>query len=477
MTSQHDKRILGLGLVLACAGFALPLLDESAELHVGLYFVATSLATLELLDIMARYWIGHLVAAKPAQPPTPVASIDSIRHPFAVIMSVHNLQAKALRVLAPLQPYKANVWIIDDGSDDDTAAYLEFLGWRCLRADTNRKKPAALKALLERLPDEIRTVLVLDPDCAPLRPDLEQAVRRFQASGAAACCPRVRIREDGAALTSFQLLEVELAFVLGRKSLSPHCITCGASLYRREALERALEQHSLSVYAEDLENTLIILEHGQHIVYDEELVLVTDGKRTVRGWFSQRVGWSFGLARVLSQRWRSIVRIGRYGPWSFYNFVVYLGLFSVLLFPFKLASTLLFAAGLANAVDILLSLELIPDNAVTDPRYFAATYTTYALLCTCFHAYARPPIRLSTAIVANVFYPFYAAAHALPMAVGYLNWLSYCLVGKRLYRDHYDKSIGSESIRALDVPLRQPTGVPLRGLPRGVAAPSRGAAS
>jgi cellulose synthase/poly-beta-1,6-N-acetylglucosamine synthase-like glycosyltransferase len=452
MTSRHDKRILGLGLALACTGFALPLLDATPNLHVGLYFIATSLVTLELLDIFARYWMGSLVSSKPAHRPPPVPGVEHVTHPFAVIMSVHNLMPKATRVLAPLTPYKANVWIIDDGSDDDTAAYLEFLGWRCLRAETNRKKPAAIKALLERLPQEIRTVLVLDPDCEPLRSSdsgLETAVRKFQESGAAACCPRVRVREDGGVLTSLQLLEVELAFILGRKSLSPHCITCGASLYRREALERALEQHSLSVYAEDLENTLIILEAGQHILYDDELVLVTEGKRTVASWFSQRVGWSFGLARVLHLRWRSIVRIAHYGPWSFYNFVVYLGLFSVLLFPFKLASALLFAAGLANALDTLLSLELVPDNVLTDPRYFAATYTTYALLCVGFHAYARPPIRLSTAVIAIVFYPFYAVAHALPMAVGYLNWITYRLVGKRIYRDHYETRIGAEGDRTL----------------------------
>jgi hypothetical protein len=50
-----------------------------------------------------------------------------------------------------------------------------------------------------------------------------------------------------------------------------------------------------------------------------------------------------------------------------------------------------------------------------------------------------------------LFYPFYAAAHALPMAVGYLNWISYCLVGKRVYRDHYETRIGSERARELGV--------------------------
>ena len=43
-----------------------------------------------------------------------------------------------------------------------------------------------------------------------------------------------------------------------------------------------------------------------------------------------------------------------------------------------------------------------------------------------------------------MFYPFYAAAQAMPMAVGYLNWISYRLIGRRIYRDHYQQRIGAE---------------------------------
>ena len=465
MTAPHDKRILAVGIALACAGFALPLLDATTHLNAALYFVATSLVTLEILDIAARYWLGTIVSTSAGAGSPPAAAIGPTR-PFAVIMSVRNLKAKAPRVLAPLTPYKHHVWIIDDGSDDDTASYLEFLGWRCLRAEHNRKKPAAIKTLLARLPDEIGTVLVLDPDCELTNSgafgvsDLEHAIAKFQQSGAAACCPRVRIREDGT-LTSFQLLEVELAFLLGRKSLSPHCITTGASLYERNALERALAQHSLSVYAEDLENTLIILEQGRTILYDDELVITTEGKHTLRGWFSQRVGWSFGLIRVFAARRRDVLRIARLGPWAFYNFVVYLGLLGIVLFPIKLGGTLLFVAGLANALDTLLYLDVVPDHALTDPRYFAVTYAAYALLCACFHLYARPRVRFETAVTAVVFYPFYAIAQTAAMAVGYLNWISYRLVGRRVYRDHYQSSLGRE-------------GTPLLG---GAATPSSAGAA
>jgi hypothetical protein len=450
VSPPRDRRILGVGVALACAGFALPWLDETRHLNAWLYVVATSLLTFELLDIAARYWLGALVAAKARGVAPRPAALGQVVRPFAIVMSVRNIKAKALRVLAGLTPYKTHVWIIDDGSTDDTAAYLEFLGWRCLRAETNRKKPGAIKALLKRLPREIATVLVLDPDCELLSSgahgmsDLEHAVLKFQQSGAAACCPRVRIRE-GNALTAFQLLEVELAFLLGRKSLSPHCITTGASLYERTALDGALEQHSLSVYAEDLENTLIILEQGRAILYDDELVLTTEGKHTLHGWFSQRVGWSFGLIRVFAQRRRSVARVARFGPWAFYNFVVYLGLLSIVLFPLKLAGTVLFTVSFANALDTLFFLDSIPEHALTDPRYFTVTYAAYALLCACFHVYARPPVRFTTAVTAVVFYPFYAIAHTAAMAVGYLNWLSFCAIGRRIYRDHYAASMGREN--------------------------------
>jgi hypothetical protein len=151
------------------------------------------------------------------------------------------------------------------------------------------------------------------------------------------------------------------------------------------------------------------------------------------------------LIRVFAQRRRSVARVARFGPWCFYNFVVYLGLLSIALFPLKLASTVLFVVSFANALDTLLFLDLIPEHALTDPRYFTVTYAAYALLCACFHVYARPPVRFTTAITAVVFYPFYAMAHTAAMAVGYLNWLSFCATGRRIYRDHYATSMGHEN--------------------------------
>ena len=61
-------------------------------------------------------------------------------------------------------PYRDRMWIISDGSSDQTETRLRQAGWRCFDDGVNRRKPAALRHLLKRLPPHIGTVLVVDPD-------------------------------------------------------------------------------------------------------------------------------------------------------------------------------------------------------------------------------------------------------------------------------------------------------------------------
>lgn len=436
-------RFLMLALILGLAGFLLPLLDRSPYFNVGFYLLATTLLSFDLLDLAFRIWLSRMTPKRQAaEARRPSAINRSPLQPYALVMSVHNLKIDARASLNALLPYKSRTWIIDDCSTDDTALYLRSMGWRCLSSDTNLKKPAAIRKLLEHLPKEIKTVVVLDPDSAPVdsgtpdSSDLEQAVQTFQYEGAAASCPRIRIRDDGP-LTSFQSLECEMAFTLGRKGLSPHCITSGVSIYDRSALRDALSEHSLSVYAEDLENSVILLNRGLSIHFAERLVIETDGKTSLSDWFSQRVGWSFGLIRVCVERRREIRHAAHRSPWSFYNFAIYMGIMTVVLFPVKAVGIVVLAASFLNAVDSLFSLELIPDTELTDPTYFSTMYTAYSVLAACMVAYLKPPARPAAMIMAVSFYLFYAVANAAAMFVGYLNWISLRLFGRRVYRDHY----------------------------------------
>ena len=108
--------------------------------------------------------------------------------------------------------------------------------------------PARCDRLLERLPRahrdrhgrSIRTA-VSARAVEGSSVELDRYVGDFQQSGAAAVCPRLMIEPDGF-LTRFQAFEYALGFRIGRRSLADFSITSGVSLYRRDALECALER-------------------------------------------------------------------------------------------------------------------------------------------------------------------------------------------------------------------------------------------
>src|SRR5881394_2866712 len=132
--------------------------------------------------------------------------------PYAIVASIFNLEDRLDEFMERLQPYREHVWLISDGSTDNTAKRLSQAGWRCLDEDVNRHKPGALLRLLTTLPARIETVMVIDPDvkiCGRHEGsavEFERVIADFQRSGAAAACPRVAIERDGF-LGRFQALE------------------------------------------------------------------------------------------------------------------------------------------------------------------------------------------------------------------------------------------------------------------------------
>ena len=419
-----------------------------------IYVAANLIVFLDMIDLCLRLYFRRIGrapddAGSPAATSVALAAhgIASDRkrlhlRPYAIVVSVHNLGDGLDDFLEGLAPYRAHIWVIDDASTDDTPTRLRQAGWRCFDGGVNRKKPGALRALLEHLPPEIETVMVTDPDitiCAAAtdgRAHLESIVFDFQHSGMAALCPRIAIKEDGV-LGRFQSLEYDMAFDLGRSSLADFCITSGIAIYRRGALEAVLRRHSLSVYAEDLENSIILLGAGDHIYYDGRLTIETGGAADWRHWFSQRVGWSYGLVKVYCEHFGDFWRTGRQRLFAGYQFLVYLGLFSLALQPFKIVSLLVLAASLLNALDGFLGLNAVPALAAVEPIYFLAAYAKYCLLSIVAFLVAVPRARRAYVLPIVPLYFFYALAQVIPVSVGYANWLAVRLAKRRLFRDHY----------------------------------------
>ena len=364
--------------------------------------------------------------------------------PYAIIASVFNLEDDVEAFIEAFAAYRERVWLVSDGSTDNTVMRLRRAGWRCLEEPVNRRKPGAVRALLETLPDTIATIMVIDPDIRILARgagssiDLERFISDFQLSGAAAACPRVVIEPDGF-LARFQAFEYALAFRVGRASLSDFSITSGAvSLYRRDALVLALQEHSLSVYAEDFENAMILLGHGERIYYDGRLVVSTEGPGSVSRWFSQRVGWYHGLLKVYTERFSSIWRVSRRTPFALYHFIVYIGVLSLGLHLVKILSAVLLVASFVRGLDRLLLDNWISAGALTNPVYFTAAIGSYLALGVIALFTSVP--KSERAYVAPIvpIYLFYAIAHIAPMSVGFGNWIALKLWGRRLFHDHYE---------------------------------------
>ncbi|MFI4866798.1 MAG: glycosyltransferase family 2 protein [Steroidobacterales bacterium] len=443
--------LLGGWIALSAASIA----TATANVSILVYGLANLIVYTDALDYALRLYMRrrhtatdregddnrnlsiNLAAALPqeARRVVPIA-------PYAIIASVFNLEEDLEAFMEAFGPYRDRVWLVSDGSTDNTVVRLRQAGWRCVDDGVNRRKPAALRMLLETLPPHIATVLVVDPDIRIRGRDagstiaLERFVSDFQQSGAAAACPRIMIEPDGF-LARFQAFEYALAFRIGRASLADFSITSGVSLYRRDALQGALQEHSLSVYAEDLENAIILLSHGERVYYDGRLVVSTEGPGSPRRWFSQRVGWYHGLIKVYTERFGRIWRISRQSPFATYHFIVYVGVLSLALHVAKMVSATLLIVSLLSGLQWLLLGDWI-GGAVTNPVYFTAAVGSYLALGVIALFTTIPKSERGYIAPIVPLYLFYAIAHIAPMSVGFGNWISLKIWGRRLYHDHYE---------------------------------------
>ena len=444
-------------IVLAAANVA------AASVSLVIYALANLIVYTDALDLLLRLHVRRRhTAAATSSADNRNLSIDLMSRlpehtvplrPYAIVASVFNLGDALDEFTESISSSRDRVWLISDGSTDNTVRRLLQDGWRCFDDGVNRRKPAALRVLLERLPPHIETIMVVDPDirirgaATGSTADLERVIGDFQQSGAAALCPRIMIEPDGF-LARFQAFEYALAFRVGRESLADYSITSGVSIYRRDALWRALHAHSLSVYAEDLENAVILLSQGERVYYDGRLVVSTEGPGTLRRWFSQRVGWYHGLLKVYTERFGEIWRISRRTPFAAYHFLIYIGGLSLVLHLVKIVSALLLLLSLIGGFDSLFLAHLLPRNTLTSPAYFIGAVGSYLALGVLALFTVVP--RTERAYVAPIvpLYLLYALTHLVPMTVGFGNFITVQVWGRRLYEDHYEPGAAAPGLWA-----------------------------
>ena len=425
-------------------------LDRLDPRLLGLAGLFTSL---DLADLLFRLHLRrvHTSGCRTCGPVLTSLPIDAgrftpaqIRHhlaPYAIIASVHNAEAEIDDFLDAIEPFRDRVWVIDDASTDRTAARLDEAGVNCVRSRVNQRKPKAIRDLLDQLDPRVVTVIVMDPDsrfldCGPSAAmDLERVIFEFQQSGMAALCPCLTVRDEGM-IGRLQQLEYWLSFNFGRHSLYDHSITSGIAVYRRDALAAVLAKSS-SVYAEDLKNAYLLFAAGERVYYDGRLIVETAGKDTWPSWFSQRVGWYFGLLKVYVESMSEMRKWAAADFFLWYHFVFYTGIVTILLHPLRVAAFALLLTSVAGGLADTMGLEAAPVKLA----YFLLAYAQGTLTLLIALALVRPAERRDLwirTLPAVPFYFFYALAQTLPITLGYLNWLSLRLIGRRIYRDHFD---------------------------------------
>jgi hypothetical protein len=368
--------------------------------------------------------------------------------PYAIVASVHNLEDQIEQFIEAFGSYRDRVWLISDASTDNTVLRLTQAGWRCFDDGINRRKPGAIRCLLERIPSHIETIIVIDPDVC-IRGlsegssiDLNRFVSDFQQSKAAAATPRITIERDGW-LARFQCFEYALAFCVGRRSLGDFSTTSGWSVYRRSALTLALNEHSLSVYAEDLENALILLSHGERIYYDGRLVVGTEGPRSLAHWFSQRVGWYHGLLKVYVERFSGVLRISRRSPFAAYHYLVYVGGLGLAIHLLRIVSVAVLLFSLLSGIDALL-FDIVVPRQHFNPEYFAAAMGSYLGLCVIALFTSVPKADRSYVAPIIPLYLCYVIVHVVPMTVGFANYFALRFLRRRVYQDHYESTVSPQ---------------------------------
>jgi cellulose synthase/poly-beta-1,6-N-acetylglucosamine synthase-like glycosyltransferase len=204
-------------------------------------------------------------------------------------------------------------------------------------------------------------------------------------------------------------------------------------------LAQVLSEHSLSVYAEDFENAMILLGHGERIYYDGRLVVSTEGPRTLARWFSQRVGWYHGLVRVYIERFSEVLRISRRSPFAFYHYLIYVGGLSLAMHLIKVVSAAVLVLSLLSGLDAVMLDNVVPQQDLLNPEYFTAAISSYLALGVIALFTVVPKAERSYAAPIVPLYLCYALVHIVPMTVGFANYFALKLFRRRIYHDHYER--------------------------------------
>jgi cellulose synthase/poly-beta-1,6-N-acetylglucosamine synthase-like glycosyltransferase len=367
--------------------------------------------------------------------------------PYRVVAAIYRIEDEWDEILENLAPFKDKLFLVDDHSPDNTFEVVKESGVEIIRNPVNTNKPGAVYYGIQNLPEDIETVLVIDPDVVLSdRESVERAVYDLQLSGAGACAVNILpIRPKlgkGRGIAMCQAIEYEFSMYCGREVPHNYVIISGAcGIFNRGALQKALSESSRSVYAEDLETTLMIISDGWRTYYDTRVLVRTEVPYTLKRYTLQRIGWSFGLARAtFVSMWK--VRKCKDSFFRYQFYVYNLGI-TLLFHPFRVAAVFILALSIFAFIFGPLSPAIARYQwlSMYEMLFIVGFYMFFAV-----EGYFGS-LTLKRSDWPTIFlYPFYTFYQMLlPITLGYLNYITWTVAGRKIIKDPFGPKVRERS--------------------------------
>jgi hypothetical protein len=147
------------------------------------------------------------------------------------------------------------------------------------------------------------------------------------------------------------------------------------------------------------------------------------------------------LLKVYVERFPEIFRIARRSPFAGYHYIFYLGVMSLAMHLVKMVGAVLLLLSFLAGLDAMLLDKFVPQGSVVDPTYFTAAVSSYLALGVIALFTSVPKMERSYAAPVVPLYLCYALTHIVPMTIGFGNFFTQRLFGRRIYQDHYESPL------------------------------------
>jgi cellulose synthase/poly-beta-1,6-N-acetylglucosamine synthase-like glycosyltransferase/spore germination protein YaaH/peptidoglycan/xylan/chitin deacetylase (PgdA/CDA1 family) len=271
------------------------------SLLMGLFLITTIFA------LLRSALLGAFVFLRSRRPSLPPGS--PFTPPVLVLIPAYN-EAKVIRrtieaVLRSDYP-DLRVLVVNDGSNDDTAAIVADLARRNpevrLLTKSNGGKFSALNRGFHSAWEEY--VVTIDADTLILPDTVRRLIAHFADPSVDAVCGNVQVGNAGRLLTRLQDVEYVTSQNYDRRAFDAvNCIPVvpGATgAWRRRSVIRA-GGYSPDTLTEDADLTLELLGGGAKIVYEPAARSITEAPEDLRSFFKQRFRWGYGTFQCLGK--------------------------------------------------------------------------------------------------------------------------------------------------------------------------------